>query len=119
MDYLDLFSILLEIEKMKHETLHLNQSRLYVLVNDTWYDTHVDLNPRVGQPFLNGRIDEILDYSTYTERYPDANEEIHSYISEKTVHGGYIRRVVNGMVKYAVNPAVPNSSNISSDYFTD
>jgi len=104
---------------MKHETLRLNQNCLYVLVNDTWYDTHVDLSPRQGQPFLNGRIEEILDYNTYIERYPEANEEIFDYVSEKTAHGGFIRRVVNGMVKYAVNPIVPNVSNISSDYFVD
>ena len=102
---------------MKHETLRLNEKRLYVLVNDTWYDTHVDLYPKVGQPFLNGRIEEILDYQTYTERYPEAKEEMFDYISEKTAHCGYIRRVVDGMVKYAVNPIVPNASNISNDYF--
>lgn len=104
---------------MKHETLRLNQNCLYVLVNDTWYDTHVDLSPREGQPFLNGRIEEILDFNTYIERYPEAKEEIFDYVSEKTAHGGFIRRVVNGMVKYAVNPIVPNASNISSDYFVD
>lgn len=104
---------------MKHETLYLNKNRLYVLVNDTWYDTHVDLNPKVGQTFLNGRIEKILDYEAYREKYPDANEEIYPYVSEKTIHGGYVRRVVNGTVKYAVNPAVPNLSNISSDYFVD
>lgn len=104
---------------MKHETLYLNQTRLYVLVNDTWYDTHADLNPKVGQAFLNGRIDEILDYKSYIEKYPESKEEIFPYISEKTVHGGYIRRVVDGLVKYAVNPAVPRISNISSDYFIE
>jgi len=104
---------------MKHETLRLNQNRMYVLVNDTWYDIHVDLYPKVGQPFLNGRIEEVLDFDTYTQRYPDAREEMFDYVSEKTAHGGFIRRVVNGMVKYAVNPIVPNASNISNDYFID
>jgi len=102
---------------MKHETLHLNKSRLYVLVNDTWYDTHVDLNPKIGQAFLNGRIEKVLDYQSYTEKYPKASEEIFPYISEKTVHCGYIRRVVDSVVKYAVNPAIPRVSNIAGDYF--
>ena len=39
---------------MRHETLRLNSNMLYVLVNDTWYDTHADLNPKIGQNFLNG-----------------------------------------------------------------
>lgn len=104
---------------MKHETLRLNQNRMYVLVNDTWYDIHVDLYPKVGQPFLNGRIEEVLDFDTYTQRYPDAKVEMFDYVSEKTAHGGSIRRVVSGMVKYAVNPIVPNASSISNDYFID
>lgn len=102
---------------MRHETLYLNRNRAYVLVNDTWYDIHVDLNPKVGQNFLNGRIEEILDYQTYTERYPESKNEMHPYVNEKTIHGGYIRRVVDGMVKYAVNPATPTASSMSSkDY---
>lgn len=104
---------------MKHETLYLNQSRVYVLVNETWYDAHVELLPKVGQPFLNGRIEEILDFQTYSERYPENKEEMFAYVSEKTAHRGFIRRVVDGVVKYAVNPIVPNASNISSDYFVD
>lgn len=102
---------------MRHETLYLNRNRLYVLVNDTWYDTHVDLNPKIGQNFLNGHIQEILDYQSYTERYPEAKDEIYPIVSEKTIHGGYIRRVVNGLVKYAVNPATPAASSMSDgDY---
>lgn len=105
---------------MRHETLHLNRSRAYVLVNGTWYDTHADLNPKVGQNFLNGRIEEILDYDTYTSKYPEAKDEIYPVISEKTIHGGYIRRVVGGMVKYAVNPATPRTSSISEkEYLGD
>lgn len=104
---------------MKHETLHLNESRIYVLVNDTWYDTHVFLNPKIGQAFLNGKIEAILDYKNYIEKYPEASEEIFPYITEKTAHCGYIRRVVNGIVKYAVNPAIPQVSKIAGDYFEE
>jgi hypothetical protein len=98
---------------MKHETLHLNSKRAYVLVNDTWYDTHVDLNPQVGQTFLNGSIEEVLDFASYTAKYPEAKDEMFPYVSEKTVHGGYIRRVVDGLVKYAVNPAIPRIGSYS------
>lgn len=105
---------------MRHETLHLNRSRAYVLVKDTWYDTHADLNPKVGQNFLNGHIEEILDYDTYTSRYPEAKDEIYYQVSEKTIHGGYIRKVIGGMVKYAVNPATPRTSSISEkEYLGD
>lgn len=105
---------------MKHQTLYLNRNRAYVLVNSTWYDTHVDLNPKPGQSFLNGQIEEVLDYQSYTERYPEASEEMFPIISEKTMHGGYIRRVVDGAVKYAVNPATPMASSLSSkDYVTE
>ena len=45
---------------------------------------------------------------------------MYPYVSEKTIHGGYIRRVVDGMVKYAVNPATPTASSMSSkDYVID
>lgn len=105
---------------MKHETLRLNSRYLYVLVNETWYDTHIDLNPKVGQSFLNGRIEEILDYEAYKAKYPEVKDEIYPIVSEKTIHGGYIRRVVEGVVKYAVNPATPTASSMSSrDYVID
>lgn len=105
---------------MKHETLHLSSRYAYVLVNDTWYDTHIELNPKVGQSFLNGRIEKVLSYESYKAKYPEAKNEMYPYVSEKTIHGGYIRRVVDGMVKYAVNPATPTASSMSSkDYVID
>lgn len=93
---------------MRHETLRLNSNTMYVLVNDTWYDSHADLMPKVGQRFLNGLIEEVLDFETYTATYPEAKEELFPYVTEKTIHRGFIRRVVDGQVKYAVNPAIPN-----------
>jgi hypothetical protein len=92
---------------MKHEVLFLSPRRAYVLVDDTWYDTPKDSNPVKGQSFLLGKIDQVLDYESYTKKYPESKEEIYPYISDKTISGGYIRRVVDNMVKYGVNPATP------------
>ena len=94
---------------MKHEILFLNSRRVYVKVGDTWYDTHKDTYPKVGDGFLLGKIEEILDYESYKERFPDSKDEIYPHISDKTISGGYIRRVVDGTVRYAINPATPKT----------
>ena len=94
---------------MKHEILQLNSKRAYVRVQDTWYDTHRETYPKVGDAFLIGRVEEVLDYDTYTATYPESKDEIYPYIIDKTNHGGWIRRVEDGMVKYAVNPEVPST----------
>lgn len=95
---------------MKHEVLFLNAKRAYVLVNDTWYDTHRDSNPQKGDSFLIGRVEEAIDYETYKGRYPESKTEIYNEVTDKTISGGYLRRVIDGMVKYAVNPATPTVS---------
>lgn len=92
---------------MKHEVLFLKPSRAYVLINDTWYDTHKDTNPKVGESFLVGKIEEVLDYETYKSKYPESKQEIYDQVTDKTITGGYLRRVVDNMVKYGVNPAMP------------
>jgi hypothetical protein len=92
---------------MKHEVLFLNPNRAYVLVDNTWYDTTRDSNPRVGDSFLLGKIEKVLDYEAYTKKYPESKQEIYNEVTDKTISGGYLRRVVDGMVKYAVNPATP------------
>ena len=92
---------------MKHEVLFLRPNRAYVLVNDVWYDTPRDSNPQVGQTFLIGKIEEVLEYEKYAKRYPESKDEMYDYVSDKTISGGYIRRVIDSMVKYAVNPATP------------
>ncbi len=105
---------------MKHEVLFLNSSRAYVLVEDTWYDTTRESNPRVGESFLLGRIEKVLDYETYTKKYPESKQEIYNEVSDKTISGGYLRRVIDGMVKYAVNPATPTvGSNIKVELVED
>jgi hypothetical protein len=98
---------------MKHEVLFLNPGRTYVRVNDTWYDTHKDSNPEIGQGFLIGKVEEILSYEEYKGKYPESKTEIYSEVTDKTISGGYLRRVLDNMVKYAVNPATPmvSSSN--------
>ena len=88
---------------MKHEVLFLKPSRTYVRVDETWYDTHRDSNPQIGQ----GKIEEVLDYEKYTKKYPESKTEIYDQVTDKTISGGYVRRVIDGMVKYAVNPATP------------
>ena len=99
---------------MTHEILHLNQNRVYVLVNEVWYDTHKDLTPKVGDGFLTGRVKKILTYEQYTEEYPNSKNEMFSAINEKTNSRGFIRKVVKDgdqvLVKYAVNPAVTINS---------
>ena len=92
---------------MRHEILFLKPSRAYVLIDDVWYDTPRDSNPQVSQSFLTGRIEKVLDYEAYTKKYPQSKDEMFEYVSDKTISGGYIRRTVDGMVKYAVNPATP------------
>ena len=92
---------------MKHEVLFLRSNRAYVLVNDVWYDTPRDSNPQIGQSFLIGKIEEVLDYEKYTKKYSESKDPMYDYVSDKTISGGYIRRVVDSMVKYAVNPATP------------
>ncbi len=98
---------------MRHEVLFLNSSRMYVLVNSTWYDTHKECNPQVGQSFLLGRVEKVLDFETYTKKYPESKEEIYDHVSDKTISGGYLRRVLDGMVKYAINPATPTLSSVT------
>ena len=95
---------------MKHEVLFLNSNRAYVLVDNTWYDTTRDSNPRTGESFLIGKIEKVLDYETYTKKYPESKQEIYNEVTDKTISGGYLRRVIDGMVKYAVNPATPTVS---------
>jgi hypothetical protein len=92
---------------MRHEILFLKPSRAYVLVDEVWYDTPRDSNPQVGQSFLIGKIEEVLDYEKYMKKYPESKEPMYEYVTDKTISGGYVRRVIDGMVKYAVNPATP------------
>ena len=98
---------------MKHEVLFLNSSRMYVLVDDTWYDTHKECNPKQGQPFLLGKVDKVLDFESYTKKYSESKTEIYNEVTDKTISGGYLRRVLDGMVKYAVNPATPTLSSVT------
>lgn len=104
---------------MKHEILKLNSSRAYVLVKETWYDTHIDLNPKIGQNFLNGNIEKVLSFEQYMKEFPESKNEMYEFISEKTVSGGCIRRVVDGIVKYAVNPVTPKGDLFEKEALMD
>lgn len=102
---------------MKHEVLFLNSSRTYVRIQDVWYDTHKEHNPKVGQAFLTGDIEEVLDYESYTAAYPESKTEIFYIVNDKTQARGAIRKVEDRkmgdgtyerMVQYAVNPLQPS-----------
>lgn len=92
---------------MRHEILYLNSRRTYVRVSETWYDTNRYLYPEVNQPFLIGRIEEILSYEEYVNTYPESKDEIYPFVADKTVSTGYLRKVIDKQVKYAVNPIEP------------
>ena len=97
---------------MKHEVLFLNSRRAYVRVDDTWYDTSKEHDPQIGQGFLLGKIEEVLDYEKYSSKYPESKTEKYYEVVDKTQTGGYIRRVWEGkefgrIVQYAVNPLQP------------
>lgn len=100
---------------MRHEVLFLNNGRSYVRINDTWYDTHKDHDPQVGQSFLIGKIQEVLDFETYTRKYPESKTEMYSYATDKTQSGGFLRKVSGekdseyggNTVQYGVNLLQP------------
>jgi len=101
---------------MKHEILFLNSRRAYVRVEDTWYDTEKEHNPKVGQGFLLGMIKEVLSFEQYKELYPESKTEMFYEVVDKTHTGGFIRKVsdkkmmfgeYNRVVQYAVNPMQP------------
>ena len=94
---------------MRHEVLFLNDRRTYVRLGDVWYDTHKEHDTQVGDKFLNGMVEEVLDYQSYTEAYPDSKMEMYKQVGEKVQHKGYVRRVSDAhIVEYAVNPAQPS-----------
>lgn len=92
----------------KHEILWLNRNRIYVLVNNTWYDANKDLGLELGVNFLTGRIEEILPYEEYTQTFPESTNTIYPYITDKTISGGFLRKLSNGergrIVEYGINP---------------
>jgi hypothetical protein len=94
--------------KRNHEVLSLHAKRAYVQVNNTWYDTHVDLYPQVGANFLTGTIEQILSFEEYTQMFPESKTELLSKASDKIPAGGYIRKITNDgsgdVVRYGVSP---------------
>jgi len=101
---------------MRHEVLFINSGRSYVRIEDVWYDMNNDHSPQIGHSFLLGRIEEILDYESYKEAYPESKIELYYVVNDKTQSGGFIRKVsdakyASGMyskiVEYGVNPMQP------------
>lgn len=103
---------------MRHEVLFLNSGRSYVRLDDVWYDTNKEHDPQVGQGFLMGKIEEILDFDAYKKAYPESKTEMFHNVVDKTQSGGFIRKVsdlkydtgnYSRMVEYAVNPQQPST----------
>lgn len=101
---------------MRHEVLFLNSGRSYVRIQDVWYDTNNDHSPQIGHSFLLGRIEEILNYESYKEAYPESKIELYYVVNDKTQSGGFIRKVSDAkyasgnyskLVEYGVNPMQP------------
>lgn len=101
---------------MRHEVLFLNSGRSYVRIEDVWYDINKDHNPQVGHSFLMGRIEEVIEYESYKDSYPESKIELYYVVNDKTQSGGFIRKVsdakyASGMyskiVEYGVNPMQP------------
>lgn len=89
---------------VRHEILKADASRTFVRVNDTWYDTSRELYPQVGQPFLIGSIEEVMEYDKYMKLYGKFVKSMYEEVSEKTQSGGFIRKSEGGRVVYAINP---------------
>ena len=97
----------------RHEILDLNPTRAYLRVGDTWYDGHRDYDHQVGDRFLIGTINEVLSYDEYRKQYPESKHEMRPKVSDKTIHGGYLRKTtriveedgfISNIVEYALNP---------------
>ncbi len=96
---------------MQHEILYLNENRVYVRVGDTWYDTNKEFDPKVGAPFLLGKISEVLTFNDYISLYPGSTKEIFQTINDSVNVEGSIRAAINKrvsrftwvkMVKYGI-----------------
>ena len=101
---------------MRHEILFLNSGRSYVRIEDVWYDVNKEHNPQIGNGFIMGNIEEILDYESYIEAYPESKTELYYVVNDKTQSGGFIRKVSDAkyssgkysrIVEYGVNPIHP------------
>ncbi len=96
---------------MQHEILYLNENRVYVRVGDTWYDTNKEFEPKVGAPFLLGKIAEVLTFNDYVSLYPGSTKEIFQTVNDSVNMDGSIRAAINKrvsrfswvkMVKYGI-----------------
>lgn len=110
---------------MQHEILYLNENRVYVRVGDTWYDTNKEFDPKVGAPFLLGKISEVLTFDDYISLYPGSTKEIFQTVNDSVNMDGSIRAAINKrvsrfswvkMVKYGITkqPRKDINSNDSS-----
>lgn len=101
---------------MRHEVLFLNSGRSYVRIQDVWYDLNKEHDPQIGNGFIMGTIEEVLDYESYVKSYPESNTELFYMVNEKTHSKGFIRKVSDAkyssgkysrIVEYGVNAMQP------------
>jgi len=97
---------------VKHETLFTDRSRAFVKVGNTWYDTNKELQPIVDQPFLAGRISEVLSYDEYVAQFGEKMSCIFDEVNDRTKSSGFLRKVVDEyyetgkasrVVRYGIN----------------
>jgi hypothetical protein len=79
-------------------------------------DEHILCHPLVEQhPDIKNKIEEVIDFETYTKKYPESKTEMYSYATDKTQSGGFLRKVSGekdseyggSMVQYGVNLLQP------------
>lgn len=108
---------------MNHQIMFADSSRMFVRIDDTWYDTHKEFQPQVGQRFLIGRIEEVLNYDEYVKQFGKRVKTMYEDVAEKTHSGGFLRKVetdsqgggvTTSRVVYAVNPIRSNTDSYNA-----
>lgn len=85
---------------MNHEFLWLNNKRQYLLLdNGTWYDASVNFVYKPGDLFLTGKVQEILSYEDYIDRFPEV-QKIDCKYESNSISGIYARLTNHGVVLY-------------------
>jgi hypothetical protein len=86
---------------MNHEITFLNSKRQFLLLdNDTWYDANTAYTYYEEDPFLIGKVKQVMNYEEYTSAFPEASKiELKSAVSDFS-SGVFIRCIKSGVVTY-------------------